>query len=148
MNFTPRSENECRTLLPAAIYDVEILSAVDKISKSGNEMIEVKVGVWEGDRIRCHLYDYLLEGMPAKLRHCCDSFGILDLYQSGQLSSVKLHGKVGKAKIGIQKSKDDAYPDKNIVVDYVCRKPLPLKGEVISDGETPPPYSDEYSLPF
>jgi hypothetical protein len=145
MNFTPKTENEVKNTLSEGIYDVEVMVATDKLSKAGNDMIEMKLGIWEGEKIRCYLFDYLIEVMPAKLRHACDAFGILDKYQSGQLNATAFEGRTGKAKIGIQKSTDDAYPDKNVVKDYVCRKAPSIKGDV--KNEEIPPHTDD-DLPF
>ena len=70
MNFTPKSEKELseENLFPAGIYPFEILEATDKTSKKGNDMIELKLRVFHGERHQI-VNDYLLESIGYKLRH-------------------------------------------------------------------------------
>jgi len=137
MNVTPMEEKDLPSnLLPIGEYHIEVVTAFDKKSKSsGNDMIELKVAIWEDDRIRCYLFDYLLDAIPAKVRHACDSFGLLDKYQSGNLESDDFIGRTGKAKIGIEKDKTGKYPDRNKIVDYCVRtaKPINKQSEAPDD---------------
>jgi hypothetical protein len=145
MNVTPMNENDLpRKLIEKGDYEVEVLDAEDKISTSNNEMIALKIAIWVGDKIRCHIYDYLLDKIPAKLRHACDSFGLLDKYQSGNLCATDFLGRTGKAKIGIKIDKNGQYPDKNIIVDYCIRATKPLSKQQNNDE---PPLTDD-DLPF
>jgi len=131
MHFTPYSEKDLpRQLLEKGEYDVEVLESTDVISKNTSaEMIKLNLAVWVGDKVRCRLFDYLLDAMPAKLRHACDTFGLLDKYQNGSLRAFDFEGRTGKAKIGIQSDKTGQYPDKNSIVDYVCRPAKQLSKE-------------------
>lgn len=124
-------EKEIReaNLIPKnAICDFEVLEEVtwgaktittkDDKSKAGNDMIVLVLKIYFGERF-ITLIDYLTAGnerMEFKLRHAVNSCGVIS---KGAISAKDFIGKSGKCKIGIQKDKDGAYPDKNIVQDYV-----------------------------
>jgi len=151
MNFKPKSEQECGRLLPEGIFDFEIMDAKEKVSKSGNDMIELKLAIWEGESISCYLFDYLLESVAYKLRHCAEACGLLEQYEAGTLQAGKLIGKTGRVKISIQKDKTDQYPDKNNIKDYLTKDKsasVPAKDiqpTIFSDGS---PVPSEDDLPF
>lgn len=121
MRFTPRSEEEVATanLLQPADYPFEVLEAEDKVSKQGNEMIALKLKIEIDDGMRI-VFDYLLEAVEYKLRHFFDSIGMLDEYESGDISAEDVVGAAGIAKIIIQPAKG-GYDAKNSVKDYVKR---------------------------
>lgn len=83
-------------------------------------MIELKVKLCDGKGAGRTITDYLLAETPEKLRHCADACGLLDRYNTGNLSGNEFRGKRGKLKLGIEKDKKKTYPDKNVVLDYVC----------------------------
>lgn len=127
MKFQPKAEDECKKAfapIPKGEYDFEVLEASDEVSKSGNDMIKINLAIWQGDKVICRVFDYLLSAMEAKLRHACDACGLLDRYQSGSLQAVDFVGRTGKVKIKIKKETAD-YPAKNEVEDYCLR---PAKG--------------------
>ena len=121
MRFTPKTEKEIQedNLLPEGNYSFEISGAEEKISKSGNEMIQLLIRVYKPDGKFNLINDYLLESMAHKLRHCCESCGILDKYDAGALLADDFIGKTGNLKLSIQKDKTGAYPDKNSIKDYI-----------------------------
>lgn len=131
MKFTPRSESELKTdfpLLEDGIYDVEVLTGEDTQSSKGNDMIKINLAVWVGDKVKCRIFDYLLTSHPiceAKLRHACDSFGLLDKYQAGMLEGNHFIGRLGKAKITKEPAKD-GYDASNKIKDYVCKPAKPI----------------------
>lgn len=132
MDFKPKTEKEIEeeALFPAGEYDFDVLTAEDTVSKSsGNSMIHVKIGVYVGSQIR-RIDDYLLPSMSAKLRHFCDTTGLLAKYESGTLEAADCFGRAGRVKISVDPAKDQ-YPAKNAVKDYICRqaKPLPTPAE-------------------
>lgn len=121
MSFEPMSEQELNEsgLAPKGEYDFEILSAKDKTSRKGNSMIELKIGLYREGKVANHVYDYILAEFAHKLRHFCDSVGLLSQYQNGSLCAADCEGRSGTAKIEIEPAGD--YPAKNIVKDYVIR---------------------------
>ena len=127
MDFKPKTEKEIKEemIFPAGDYDFDVLTAEDTVSKSsGNSMIKIKLGVYVGSQIR-RIDDYLLPSMSAKLRHFCDTTGLLSKYESGTLEAADCLGRAGRVKIVVDPAKE-AYPEKNAVKDYICRPAKPL----------------------
>ena len=122
MKFQPVTEQElsAANLLPEGEYDFEIIEAVEKLSKAGNDMVHLKLRVFVGDSTRI-VDDYLTPLISFKIRHLADALGMLDQYAKGELKPEDLEGKSGKLKLIIQKSKDPKYSDRNAVKDYVCK---------------------------
>ena len=123
MTFEPKTEQEIAEskLWSKGEYGFEIVDASEKNSKrSGKPMIELKVKLYDGKGAGRTITDYLLAETPEKLRHCADACGLLDRYNTGNLSGNEFRGKRGKLKLGIEKDKKKTYPDKNVVLDYVC----------------------------
>lgn len=136
MNFAPKTEKEIAeaNLLEPGVYDYEVVYAQDKVSKSGNDMIELKLRIFS-DRGERLIHDYLLEAIAYKLRHFCESAGILSQYEAGSLIAEDCLGKAGKLKLGIQRDKTGAYPDKNTVQDYEvdgASEPKPVRFEQVA----------------
>lgn len=119
MKFTPMTAEELarQSLLPAGVYGFEVIAALDKISKAGNEMIELKLNVF-GETSEAHVYDYLMEKVAYKLRHFTEATGLMAEYESGTLDSYRCNGKVGYCKIAIDNGNADFGP-KNVVKDYL-----------------------------
>jgi hypothetical protein len=123
MNFQPKTEQEIieSKLWPKGDYDFEITDGFDNTSKtSGKPMIELKLKLSNGKGQGRTITDYLLAETPEKLRHAADACGLLDRYNTGSLSGNEFRGKRGRLKLGIEKDKKRQYPDKNVVLDYVC----------------------------
>lgn len=117
MKFTPTN------LLPAGDADFETISAEEKKSSAGNDMIVLRNAIYQGGEIKCYIFDYLLELVAFKLRHYCQSTGLIEKYQSGELTANDCIGKIGRCKIDIQSDKDGKHPDKNVIKDYLDRPP-------------------------
>lgn len=151
MRFPPKSEEEIQSmsLIQPGIYDFEVTKATDKVSKSGREMIEIQLTVWDINGKPHTVYDYLMEAMAYKLRHFAQVGNILDKYDSGFMEASDCVGISGKVEIIIQKGqqKPDGsfYFDKNSVKDYITTSGdnRTTKQEIKEDEI---PFSDE--LPF
>ena len=129
MEFKAKTEAELieDSLAPAGEYDFQVLSAVEKISKKGNPMMEIKLGLFRDGTLKNHVFDYLLESFPKKLRHFCAAIGMIRSYEEGKLEAARCVGQVGRAKIIIRKD-DPSYPPSNAVADYIAAdasKPAP-----------------------
>lgn len=134
MKFQPKTERQIAEegLMPKGTYSFEVFEAADKVSKTGNDMIELRLRVFDAEgNSRGMVTDYLLEKLAYKLRHAADACGILDKYESGEIAAADFSGKYGDLKIGIQSDKEGKYPDKNVVADYVVK--------VKADGADMPP---------
>lgn len=132
MRFQPKSEKEIQEekLLPVGEYGFVISNALEKISKAGNEMIELTVRVYKPDGNFVLVRDYLMESMAFKLRHCAEACNLLENYEAGDLNADHFVGKEGFVKIktqkGALKDKNDPngkrYDDQNAIADYIVNK--------------------------
>lgn len=122
MRFQAKTEEEVSNLIPKDEYAFEVLEAEEKTSKSGNDMIALKLGIDYNNSLR-GVFDYLvdIDSMAYKTRHFADAVGLLAEYEKGNLNAEELVGLTGKCKIDIQPAKD-GYDAKNVVRDYVKRK--------------------------
>ncbi len=138
MKFTPKSKEELAQagLLPDGIYDFEVLVAEDTISKSGNDMLKLKLKVWGNDSREVIVFDYLLEAMAFKLRHFAEETGLIAKYESGELHDYDCVGRSGKVNLIVQASQvgsnGNSYPPKNAVKDYVSNP-----NKVTNNGSLP-----------
>lgn len=122
MKFEPKTEQEVEEsgLLPKGEYDFEIVSAEDTTSKKGNDMIALKLHVYNTDGSYKTVLDWLLEAISYKLRHFAYCIGKGDEYETGTLSADGLTGCVGRCRLIIQKQ--EGYSAKNSVADYIVPK--------------------------
>jgi hypothetical protein len=123
MRFKPLSEEEIQMegLIDPGQYSYQVIEATDEKSKSGNDMIKLKLRVWDANGKERLIFDYLLEAMAFKLRHFCEGLGLLESYNSGTLSSASCEGKCGHLELMIQKDKTGQYAPKNAVKDYIVK---------------------------
>lgn len=125
MRVTPKTDKQIaeENLWPIDTeYSFEVAEAFDKISKSGNEMIELKVKVFNDDGGFRIFNDYLLDSLAFKIKHFSEATGNFDKYQSGTIAAADCIGKSGRLKLKIQKDKNGVYADKNVIGDYVVEK--------------------------
>jgi hypothetical protein len=126
MQYKAKSEKELneQSLLQRGEYDFEIQAAVDAVSgpnskTPGTEMIKLTLSVYAENGRKQFVRDILHPAMEVKLRHFADCVGILDRYErEDPFIADELVGKTGRVKIKIV-DKDDGYPAKNEVADYV-----------------------------
>lgn len=150
MRFTPISEAAAKTqastfgLWQRGIYDFEVTEAKDRISASGNAMIELNVTVYNKEGHTRKVYDYLIDSEKTgyKVRHFASSVGLSKEYENGELDAEALIGKSGKLQLYIKKDKAGVYPDKNAVSDYVPVVP----GAPLIASRAPEELDDE--IPF
>lgn len=143
LTYEPKTEEqlEREMLFEEGEYDFEITKAEERLSKSGNPMLELKLNVFDENGNKRIISDYLLTSsawMEFKLRHAAFACGLGEQYETGSLGEHDFNGRSGKCKIGIQKASGD-YPAKNVVQDYiVSENAAPLNGsEPFIDDEIP-----------
>ena len=126
MKFQPKTEQEIQEsgLWPAGEYNFEIIDSEDAVSSNGNDMIKIKVRIFNPEGKSIILFDYLLEAMAFKLRHCAEACGIIDKYNSGNLRAEDFMAKAGMLMLEIQNESSDKktgkkYPKKNFIADYI-----------------------------
>ncbi len=125
MQFQAKSEEQLKAelVMPEGEYDFEVIEAVDAVSKKGNDMITVKLKVYAPDGGFRTVTDYLMEKMAWKLRHFCETAGLMDRYEAGNLTAQNCEGRSGRVLLQVEperKSEDGSktYPPKNSVGDY------------------------------
>ncbi len=121
MKFVPKSEKEIIEdgLWPDGTYDAVVFDATDKISKAGNEMIELALEIYDNEGRKRQVRDYLMEAVIYKVRQAADAMGLIDRYDAGDLGADDFMGKSCQVKIGRSRDKNGVYPDQNIVKSYV-----------------------------
>lgn len=120
MQFAPKTDADLASenLIPAKTEcDFEVVKAVAKKSKAGNEMIEVKLAVWHGER-KFLMTDYLMASMGFKLLHFCEATGLTDRYAAGRLEDHDCVGRTGRLEVKVEPPNGD-FPPKNSVKDYI-----------------------------
>lgn len=125
MKFQPKTEKQIAEegLLPAGVYGFEVMEAKDAVSKSSNDMIVLKLRLFDKEGNSCGaVTDYLLETIAYKLRHAAVACGLQGSYEAGSLVSSEFIGKTGEVKIRITKDKNGQFSDQNTVADYVIKK--------------------------
>lgn len=146
MKFAPKTKEEAMKsgLLEKGNYPFEVKAASPKISKAGNDMIEIFLKVWDKSGKEHFLYDYLMESVDYKLRHFCYSIGMGEMSEKGEFDCESIKGKAGICKIFIKEDKNGEYPPKNSIADYIEGN-----GEiVISPKEHNANEFDDDSIPF
>jgi hypothetical protein len=141
MNFQPKTEKELAEefIIPEGEYDFEVVDAAPKKSKAGNDMIELKLKVFQNADRGIFVTDYLMEAVMFKLKHFCDEAGLQDIYENGSLTPQDCKGRGGVVQIFTQKDKDGKYPDKSAVKDYGPKK---KKEEKKAEKAKPAPQAD------
>lgn len=129
MEFEPKTREQAEEeskfpVWAAGIYDFEVTKAVEKVSKKGNQMIEVTLKVFNDEGKEQLVFDYLMAAFPLKLIDACECMGLSTEYNNGCLQPYQLEGKTGKLRLNIRpKTTDKAsgkeYPEKNDVHGYV-----------------------------
>lgn len=142
MQFKPKTEKELAeaNMIPDGDYAFEVLNAVAKPSRAGNDMIELTLRIFVGESSR-QLNDYLMEKVAYKLFHFCAYTGLQKQYDAGTLTAEDCLGRSGFLSIGTQKGKPkddgsgDVWPDRNSVKDYI-RTPI-KKADVVAPTGKP-----------
>ncbi len=142
-------------LLPDGEYEAVIDKSEDKISSSGNPMMDMHLSVYDKEGRTHSVRDFLVftKGMMWKVIHCAESAGILSEYESKKFCSATIHGRNVRVRVVTEKGSlipDEKlngkapgarYPDKNKVEDYVINsgkaEPVVVKDESFDDDELP-----------
>jgi len=140
MNFKPKSEKELqqdneRLLLPVRKepYPAKVIKATDKVSKNGNEMIELMLHVYADNGTHQIVNDYLMAAMMHKLFHFAEATGLMDAYGAGTICAEDCEGREVFVKLGIDPAKGE-FAAKNVVKDYISPK-----SEARHEAEKMPP---------
>lgn len=141
-------------LLKEGEYDAVVNESQDKLSSSGNPMMDMTVTLWDSDGKQHDIRDFLVftTQMMWKIIHFANSAGILEEYEAGKLCSQVAINKHVRVKVTIEQGKEipvdklngktpgSKYPDKNKIEDYIKKedqKPLEANGSDFDDKDVP-----------
>jgi len=155
--YIPMTEEQCNEaryqLLKDGIYEAVVKKAEYQTSNSGNPMFKLTLDVFDDKGTIFFITDYLVftPQMMWKVKHFCESAGLLKEYESGAFCHPDLAEDMNVfVKTVIQKGKEipkeklngmpegTCYRDKNAIIDYVVME----REEKLSEE----PFSDE--VPF
>lgn len=153
MRTTVYTEKELAeaNLWPKGEYDCEVIDAIEETSKSGNDMVHLKLRVHNEDGGTILVDDYLVDTPRTayKVRHCAEALGLLQQYERGELPREAFLGRNGKCKLAVQSDKNGQYPDKNTVSDYVKSASGAPRPASPTRARTPAPAGDiDDEIPF
>lgn len=114
MRFTPNEESEEKRLLEPGEYRFKIVKAEEAVSKSGNDMIKLTLAI-DGQLITEYLV--YLDKMAWKVKAFCESVGMLESWDDGEILASRLTHREGMAKIDIEKR--ESYDDRNRVAKWL-----------------------------
>ena len=155
MRFTPLTEAEALQqesgLWPDDFYDFEVAEATEEVSRNGNEMLHLKVWIFNKDGGRKMLHDYLVATAPWKIQQFAASCGLERAAETGTLMEGECVGRTGMCEVGIEKS--DQYGDKNKIRKWLrqAKKSKPAPAAVRpADNRVKRPAGDDLNddIPF
>ena len=80
----------------SGLYDFVVKNAQDKVSKAGNDMIEVVLEVYNTKGDTQLIYDYLLAGQGQwKLKHFCETSNLMHKFETGNVCGDDFIGASG-----------------------------------------------------
>ena len=126
------------TVLKPGKYDFEVIEATEKVSSAGNQMIELKLKVFDGQGGTQRLMDWLVlkETVYFKIVEFCKAVNQGELLDGGQLNAVQCLHRTGVCKVGVETEVDDMTKQqrtRNRVEGYV-----PGGGITVPDGDNIP----------
>lgn len=113
MNFKPMSKQQLKNLLTEGNYEFEVMTATEKQSKSGNNMIALSLKVKGHNKDVHFINDWLLQPQDHedadnvknkiwKIRSFCYATGMVEKYEKGTLTEQDCLNKKGMAKIKVR----------------------------------------------
>lgn len=120
-------------LLKEGEYDAIISASQDKVSNSGNPMMDMTVSVFDDNGRTQDVRDFLVFTKPMmwKVIQCADSAGLIAEYQAQKFCSEAIIGKRVRVKIGVEEGSEipedklkgkplgSKYPNKNKIESYI-----------------------------
>lgn len=113
----PKSTAEAReaarpVLLRAGHYPARITDAAEKLSKAGNNVIELGAVIAAPDGTERTFRDWLTanDRGAQKTRNCCLAVGALHAYEAGEISADLFPGHEVRVKLGVRKQRAGEAP--------------------------------------
>jgi hypothetical protein len=105
-------------------YDFEVAEAEERQSKAGNDMIAVRLNVFNAEGGRCVVFFYILSNQVWKLKQFAEATGMLADFEAGEMSAELMVGRTGRVKLGIEPAQN-GYEAKNSVKAFLPGKQAP-----------------------
>lgn len=136
MRYNPNDANA--NLIPNDTWlQATIETAIDKVSKSGNDMIEAGFKVYDEAGKQPTIKHYFVASAPGFFKKLCK---VLNLdFESGEVSAESLVGRNVCVKVKIQKDDTGRYDDKNVIAAFADKLP---------DGAQSHTPQDDDGIPF
>ena len=110
----PRSARQFH--LDPGEYSFEVVEAVEKQSKAGNDMIEVNLRFIDGFTA-VNVKDWLVSKVSWKVEQFMLGIGMKDVFESGEVSPDMLIGRGGVAELGIREHEGKFYNEVGKYID-------------------------------
>jgi hypothetical protein len=128
MKFKPQTEEEAaaastRKVLPAGIYDAEVLLAEETRSKAGNDMMKIKLAVYRPNGGQEWVWDYITD-TSYRLAQLMTACGLSEQYQKGEVQADEIEGKSFKVTLKVDPARGD-FSERNSVGRYGTATPKP-----------------------
>lgn len=145
-------------LLPAGIYDIEVLEAEERVSQKGNQMVALTLTASHPEGYESRVWDYLVSTPAAvfKIRMFCEAADLMKQFDSGRLQATDCIGRRLAARIGVEPGRD-GYSDRNTIIDYqapgtktpagISTRPETEESAVAATVPAPAPITDD-EIPF
>lgn len=130
MRYSVLSQQEIEAQKPklaAGPADFTVMSAKEKTSKKGNDMIELQLAVWDKNGLQGTVFDYLVNNAQFKIKGFWESVGLAEQYETGVFDCQKAIDTGGKLEIKIEKN--EQYGDQPRVKYYLSRDETPKTDE-------------------
>ena len=124
MRYDPNSVNA--NLIPSGTWcQAEIVSATEKQSRAGKDMIQVDFLVYDPAGLHPTVTTYLVPDKPGFIKKLC---AVIDIdLSTGELHASRLVGKTMWVLIKIQEDKTGQFDDKNVVAAFSKEPPADVK---------------------
>ena len=116
-NYDPdKAEEKNFICLPNGDYEIEIVNVEQKVSKAGNDMLELTINAYDEEGKKVQIFDYIVNPSGLwKLKKICDASSI---EFTGEIEEQNLVGISMMAKVTVRKA-TDKYPERNQIADYL-----------------------------
>ncbi len=84
------------------VYEFLVLDAQEQISKTGNDMMKLKLEFKNANNEISTVFDYLVAPYPKKIAAFSQTTNLLDKYEAGELTPTDCMNKKGYALLEIQ----------------------------------------------
>lgn len=141
MRFEPKTREELSNLLQEGIYKGHVKTAIEKTSRSERQMFALEVEIYDSEGRAKNVKDYIVlsEDMQWKLYDFCDSAGIMDRYNAGEVSAEDCLDRTVFCRVTRKEAEGD-FPAKNEIKGYLTAdkaEKLAKKAEKPTRGKAP-----------